>query len=612
MAALPNPLRLGFGRSSRPSYEGPALARVGSRYLSGFGNLDPFMMAWKPVLRDPQRDTQEAWSVATSQAIETIHTSGWVAGGVASARGQIISEDGLRLNLKPYGGVISRDPKIQAAWARDVEGRFTVAASDPRNVDWGARYNLAGLLAQALNQYFATGEYIAGFPYAERPGTTHGTKINLMNSTRLSQANGPGNNTIQGVTLDPITGEPIGYNFHDFNLATGEARDSYVEGYGPTGRRNILHVLENGPQAVRGITPFAPMLRVIRQSDQLANSMHIMFMLQTIFAATIESGEVTEDVMRALQGINEQEDDEAAEAIRRNQQITAETGAKGTPLGSFMDLISARATWYENTNIDLGKFGKVAHLFPGEKLNFNRPQSPTLDYLNYQKHLYMEAARALGITLFQFTGSFDGYTYTTAKMAVDENWPMVLWRRAMLAQLAQAYFEAWLEEDIYRGNTILPGGLAQFYAQKALICRADWRGPPRPTADDLKTAKAKQVERAEGWSSTEQIAAGYGNDWVEVADSQATTEEYRREKELQPLPSLGGGGNGAGSAAVAGDPERSGGSQQEREARLVGALMRGDDAGVEAVLMEDERDRIDFARFANTAMERYGYGRNAA
>ena len=114
-------------------------------------------------------------------------------------------------------------------------------------------------------------------------------------------------------------------------------------------------------------------------------------------------------------------------------------------------------------------------------------------------------------------------------------------------------------------------------------------------SDWMKTAKANQVLRAEGWASTESIAAGYGEDWVELADSQSESDDYREKKKLPPLPQIGGGGNGAGGSAVAGakplrgsanDPQSQSEAAIDQEARLVGAIMRGEHAVVEAILQE--------------------------
>ena len=42
--------------------------------------------------------------------------------------------------------------------------------------------------------------------------------------------------------------------------------------------------------------------------------------------------------------------------------------------------MAARAQWYNHTKFDLGKVGKMLHIFPGEKLNFLRSEHPNENY----------------------------------------------------------------------------------------------------------------------------------------------------------------------------------------------------------------------------------------
>jgi capsid protein len=84
-------------------------------------------------------------------------------------------------------------------------------------------------------------------------------------------------------------------------------------------------------------------------------------------------------------------------------------------------------------------------------------------------------------------------------MGTAANWPRVLWRRRhVAAPLEQARYEAWLEEDIESGGTPFPGGVQGFLENRELAATAEWRGPTKPRADDLKTAKAALTWKAVG------------------------------------------------------------------------------------------------------------------
>jgi lambda family phage portal protein len=545
-------------------------------------NTSSFLFGWRPALREPVDENQMAWISAASKTIDAIHNSGWLSGGVDQAVAQMVG-NGLNINLKPKLGILGDQEKTEA-WAREVEAKWNAYTEDPLSCDLGGRQTLGQIAAQGVRQMFATGEMIGTLPYRERPGSSHGLKVNLMPSSRLSQGNGPGGRGTQGVTMDG-DGLPVAYTFlvrppnniGGVGEATVAARDS-------EGRPAVFHFFDAGPTAVRGITPLAPVLRVIRQVDQLADATLTAALIQAIFAATIESPAPTADIMKALQ--NEEE----AEA-------TAETGT--TKPGDFATLMNKRLDWYRNTKFDLGNFGKMVHLFPGEQLDFKRSEHPNSTYEVFMKMLLRECARCLGITYEQFTGDYVGATYSSLRMGTADMWLINLARRARFpARLYQTVFEAWLEEEIAKGLTEFPGGVEAYLAQRREVAVCDWRGPPKPTADDLKTAKAQQIQRAEGWVPTEQLAAEYGNDHRDVIESQARTHALREKNKLDPLPSLSGGGTPAdgGAGGQAGDPAGTGGAagkskaeidaMVDRDSRLVTALINDDDASVQAILVE--------------------------
>ena len=244
--------------------------------------------------------------------------------------------------------------------------------------------------------------------------------------------------------------------------------------------------------------------------------------------------------------------------------------------------MSKRFEWYDRAQIDLGKYGKIAHMFAGEKLNLHRSEHPNTGYSDFSKGLLREIAKCLGITYEQFTGDYIGATYSSIRMGIADIWGLNLYRRACIpARLYQAALECWLEEDIEEGNTPFPGGVDAFLDQRQFVCRAEWRGPPQPTADDLKTAQAQQIQRQEGWVPTEQLAAQYGNDHRTVIESQARTNDLRKKHDLDPLPSKEGGAPGMkidkdGKPIIPGKKPNGEDKPAEAEAKLRRGSMNGD------------------------------------
>ncbi|ACI92709.1 putative phage portal protein, lambda [Afipia carboxidovorans OM5] len=129
------------------------------------------------------------------------------------------------------------------------------------------------------------------------------------------------------------------------------------------------------------------------------------------------------------------------------------------------------------------------------------------------------------------TGDYTGATYSSVRMATSENWPIILRRRANICgRFLQMIYEAWLEEEIDSGLIPFDGGLMGFIANKPAAVIANWRGPAKPQADDLKTAKAHEVYKNLRLMSDERIAddLGYdiGDEYERMAREAALRKQY--------------------------------------------------------------------------------------
>jgi len=132
-----------------------------------------------------------------------------------------------------------------------------------------------------------------------------------------------------------------------------------------------------------------------------------------------------------------------------------------------------------------------------------------------------------------------------------------------LARLERQRPANWLEEDIERGLTPFPGGVAGFIAHRAAACRADWRGPAKPQADDLKFAAANKINKELGVVSDEHICAEMGFDWEDVYEQRAREKAAR---ERLGLPENVVSGSTVVNVDTSDDPEP-GGERDRGEAR---------------------------------------------
>lgn len=489
----------------------PLKASPQSQYLRGVPEEKSVILG-APPLRDISEDIRRGWTPAAARTIDALQNNGWIAGGVEAAISMIIGT-GLRLNATPDFEALGWTASEAAEWARNVEKRYEARCRQKYECDAGGRYTGGQLEAAHLRQYFATGEGISQFLMIPRPGVESRTRLRLLPSHWLSRETQASQGLQQGVHVDRH-GAPAGYRFR-MKDAFGIHRDVDMRARDRFGRPIINHIFDGMPGQFRGITVFAPVLKTIRAYDRLSGSTLAAALIHAIFAATIESEYPSEEVLGALVG--EPEKDQS-------------------PFAAFM---GEKAGWHQNVDIKLGSYGKIPHLVPGEKLTLQGSKHPNANYEAQANFLLREIARCLGCLFEDLTGDYRGATYSSLQNGIAKIWPIALYRRQHIAvPFKQADYEAWLEDEIDGGRIPFPGGVNGFVENRAAVSRAEYRGPPKPVADELKAAKSDQIYYRLGVKPQARIAADRGDDIEDVHEQLARERESRQRHELpEPLTS---------------------------------------------------------------------------
>jgi lambda family phage portal protein len=481
--------------------------RPGAQYMRG--ERSPTFFGWHPVLRDARDDVRAAYWRASARAIDMIQNSGWIAGVIRRAVATVMGTE-LRLALKPDFEALGWTQEFSAEWARKVERRWEAWAANPLECDAAGVWNIHQQAAAALRSYFAAGEWVAEYPFIARSQSKTRTKVQLIPAYRLTQETN-GVDLFQGVRVDRH-GMPLSYRFRLTQPIVDPGEVLEIAARDAANRPRVVHTFEGDISQMRGISPFTPVLERTKQYDQLSGATLQTAIIQSIFAATVTSPSPTQEILGALQSPDEQQKD-------------------GDP--TIDTYFRASEQWYKGTNIDLGGVSRMAHLFPGEKLEFMRSETPNSNYEPFARFLLREIAACAGFTTEDMTGDYNGATYSSIRMSTTTNWPIQLWRRKhIVAPFYQSAFECWLEEDIERGMTPFPGGLAKFLAFRNEACKADWRGPPKPQADDLKWTAATEKQRNMGVVTDEQICAEMGTDWEDVYEQRAREKQRREDLKL--------------------------------------------------------------------------------
>lgn len=494
---------VGISRSAPPVVAKPSPSSAFMR-----GNRGVTFGGWRPALRDTQDDISEAWESAAARTVDIVQNSGWLSGAIDQAVANTVGT-GLRLKAMPENTMFGMTNAEAIEWARIVEARFELWARNPDECDLEARRTFGQMQASAFRSWLATGEILAELPWRRRSWTRYGTKVRLLPPHRLSRKSENTSRLVNGVYHD-ADGMPVAYLAIRKDPMIGGEVEYVVSARDRMGRPRVIFVFDGAPGTCRGISPLTPALQVARQFDQLADATLTAAIMQTVFAATITSDEPTEEVIQGLLTPQEQ----------------ARMAAQGVaPMSAYLDMIGG---YYDNATLNIGINGRIAHLFPGQKLEFHRPANPTSEYRDFSMHLLRELARCLGLTYEGATGDYAGATYSSVRMATGEIFAITKMRRQnVVAPFCQAAYEAWLEEEIEAGGIPFPGGLESFLVNRTAACRADWRGTPKPQADDLKTAKAHEVWRRLGVVSDAMIANDLGVDIEDVYAQRASEAELR-------------------------------------------------------------------------------------
>ena len=465
-----------------------------------------FLSSWRPTLRDSQDDVRQSWGIAAARTIESLQNSGWLAGAIEQASADTIG-NGLRLNAKPDPDVLDVTEDAAHELCRKIERRWKAWSNNPLECDVRGKRTVAELTDAAIAQNFGFGESVALLPRIKRPESTSSVKVMMLSPHRLKQDSDDRIRLVNGVQLDG-NGLPIAYRFS--RRVNGMEQDVEFRARSQDGRQQVVHVFDGAPDQVRGITPLAPVLKVMRQYDQLADATLTTALIQTILAATIESPGLDGAAFEGFASDDEDLPDQVAGTLK------------------------ARTDWWDGRSFDLGQHGKFAHLFPGEKVALHSAKTPGDQYLPFSKNLLREVARCIGVTYETLTGDYEGATYSSVRMATSSIWFVTLRRRARIAiPFVQAIYAAWLDEEVSSGRIAWPGGYKAFVADRASATQAEWFGPAKASADDLKTAKAQSERLQNGTTSLAFECAEYGLDPETVMEQRA---QDRRLAEKYGLP----------------------------------------------------------------------------
>lgn len=406
-----------------------------------------------------------------------------------------------RPNLEKYG--VSKEDIRKLS--HDIETLWEGYSTNPREVDFTGRFDLHMLAATAFRSYEIAGEYVVTFDFAMTPGGKFRTKVSLLDALQLDRSRTmmrDGLRSINGVAFS-TQGRVVGYWLRQIAMGdtVGQPQSKLVPAVTTWGRPKVLHQFEaKDPRQVRGMSPIAPALTPAHARETLGEFALAAAYIQTSFSMTVES-DFPPQV--AFQGLHV---DDAE--------------------GGMAAFLSQRKDWYTSARIT-PKPGVVHHLAPGDKMKFNRSETPNNTYGDFDKSLARRAARAAGLTYEDVSGDYSQTSFSASRMATDAPWRLTLKRRRNIVEpFYKATFRCWLEEAIETGQIKLPENAPPFWQDPEAYTRAKWLGSARPEPDRAKLAMAQERELANGTLSLTDALAERGIDFETHFEQLQEEKEY--------------------------------------------------------------------------------------
>lgn len=516
-----------------------------ARYLRG--DKTGILQMRRAITRDARQDVRESADRASALALDFMHNSGWLDGAAKQILCDTIGVE-LKLNARPDLSRLGYSDAERSAWCRLVEAEWRQWSWTPSECDLAGKSTVPEMLDGVMRNYLAYGEAIGLMDYLtvrqqRALGIETGTKVSLISPHRLKRDTNELDGLEQGIFHD-ANGRGLRYRFRRREGGLDVDHDILA--------RDVIHVMDRGdnPDSPRGISVMAPILKVVAQSDQLADATLATALLQTIFAATISSPEASEEAFQAIQTLADTEPPPGWEG-----GSTSWAEHVGGIAQDLIDVWGQRIDALKNNGINLSDTARIAHTGPGEELKFHTAATPGSNYTPFFQNLQREMARQLGVTFESFAMDHSNATYSSVRMGISSIWPIVTRRRQRIAApFAQRIYEGWLEEGIARGRIPLKGGYQAFLANRQRVFWAEWQGPAQPSADDYRSAMAAKIRLELGLSSLSDECALLGYDWEENAVQIGREIAFLTKSDI-PHP-FGRAQGGAGPQGMAADGRR--------------------------------------------------------
>lgn len=463
------------------------------------------MSSWIPALGSPRRDLsspERKTLVARSRDAMRNHLIARAA--VVRNRTSVVGTGLIcrpQVDWEALGITEEAGEQLNAALDRE----WTLYAENPLECDAEATLNHYQLQALALVSALTGGDCFAATPDIERPGTVYSTRLQLIETDRVTNPNSsPDTATlIEGVEIDEY-GAPVAFhicNGYPNDPTPGQRLEwARVEAFGAqTGRRRVLQIWcdKDRPGLKRGAPYLAPVLEPLQKLERYASAELMAAIISAMFTVFLKKGEAFDNAGLGLSALTDGE-----------------------------------STAIDQPPVQLGE-GAVVDLAPGEEPMIANPARPNAQFDPFFTSIVKEIGAALELPMEELMLYYSS-SYSAARAAMLQAWRAFTMRRWWLVcDFCQPSYELLVDEAVARGRIRAPGYSDP--ARRRAYTRAIWIGPAKGAIDELKEAKAAR-ERIDIGVSNETIeaAAMAGENWQQIYRQRKREMDQRKVDGMVP------------------------------------------------------------------------------
>ena len=481
----------------------PMRRSAGAEAFQGASQVSQSLSSWDPALRDADSAHRFARDPLVSRARDLQRNSPVARSGLEGDLSRVVGAN-WRLRVKPRHDLLGITRAEARALGRRMEAELWLWANDPhRRCDVRRRLSFAQIRRLARRQKRVDGETLAVMRF-KPDGGRYATCVQMISTDRLMNRDRAQDSPVlrSGVHLSP-DGAPIAYDIlnahpNDFYTAGDNRTWITVPRLSETGRPVVIHAFRDEEvDQHRGVTPFAPVLKLFRLTDRYMEAEVASAIIGATIGAFVKSGF-----------------DPATVAESLSVSSAADAG-KG-----WQD---HRVDYYRDNPVKFNDV-RLPVIMPGDDIVLTNAARDTSPFDGFAKTAFQMSSAALGNIYPEISQNWEGLNFTTLRGAYNMLWDRVAVERSEdKTDFVDPIVYCVIEEGMARGyyDDVMVPGMPDFHDLPAAYLNYEMIGPGQKHLDPVKGTQASLMALDGNLTTLERECADLGLDYEEVLEQRA-------------------------------------------------------------------------------------------